>query len=317
MEQQLIINSLIRYKDTGIIERILWVDNLVDLIIVINIYDNSWAVFRELNHIKELISKRELEIVNNEPFFRLVNEEDLSIKQKDKRDFAWNIINSVFSQIDKPNVYIKEERREIIKKVTAEFNISRNTVDNYLKRFFKRGQVKNSLISDYENCGAPGTDRKSLEKKRGRKRIINSDSEGINIDDSIKRIFKVAIGKYYNTTKKNPITTVYELMIRDFFTEKHEDNNKKEFLLIEGREIPTLQQFRYWFNKERNYKNEIVKRYSKKEYELNSRALVGKTRSDALYPSAKIEIDATIADVYLILRYNRNWIMGEELYILR
>lgn len=312
MGQQLVINSLIKYKDTGIVERILWVDKLVNLIVAINIFDNSWPVFRELNHIKELINEKELEVIMDDPFFRLANEEDLSIKGKNKRDFAWNILQLIFSEINKPNVFIKEERREVVKKTISEFNISRNSVDNYLKKFWKRGQVKNSLIADFENCGGPGRDRKSSEKKRGRKRIINSGSEGINIDDSIKRIFRVSINRYYNTTKKNPLTIVYELMIRDFFTEKYEDSNKKEFILIEGREIPTIQQFRYWFNKERNDKNEIVKRYSKKEYELKSRALVGRTRSDALYPSAKIEIDATIADVYLVSRYNRNWIIGRS-----
>ena len=310
MEQQLVINSLIKYKDTGIIERILWVENMVNLIVVINISDNCWPVFREFNHIKELINEKEIEILNNEPFFRLFSEEELSIKEKGKRDFAWRILELIFNKIDKPNVFIKGERREILKEVIAEFNISRNTVDNYLKRFWKRGQVKNSLISDLGNCGGPGVSRKSTDKKRGRKRIINCGSQGINVDESIKRIFRIAINRYYNTTKKNPLTTVYELMVRDFFTKKYVDNNKEEFLLIEGKEIPTLQQFRYWFNKERNIKGEIVKRHSKKEYDLNSRALIGKTRSDALYPSAKIEIDATIADVFLVSRYNRNWIIG-------
>ncbi|MTK10636.1 MAG: transposase, partial [Clostridiaceae bacterium] len=248
-----------------------------------------------------------------DPFTRAVKDEDLPQKEKNKRDYTWKIISFIIDKISKPKVFITDERVKLLSEVTAEFNISRNTVDNYLKRFWKRGQVKNALLTDYFRCGSPGMERKSLEKKRGRPKLLATslDDYGINVDDNIRRIFRVAINKYYNTTKKNPLTTVYELMIRDFFTEKFKDDAGNESILIaEHSQIPTIQQFRYWFNKERNMKKEITKRYSIKEYELNSRALIGKTRSDGLYPTAKYQIDATIADVYLVSRFNRKWIIG-------
>lgn len=307
------VNTLLRYKEPERVERVLWIDKITNVVVLINVFDNSWTYFQELSYIQELISDGDIEILNNDPFFRVVDEETLSMKEREKRDFAWKVLSYILNRLGVPKIFIKEERRKIVSETISEFGVSRNTIDNYLKRFWKRGQVKNALLNDYYNCGGSGKEKKATEKKRGRPTKIKplSSGEGINIDENIKRIFRIAINRYYNTSKKNPLTIVYELMIRDYFSEKYEDkDNKKTFLVAEQGEIPTLQQFRYWFNKERNIKKEKVSRYSLKEYELKSRAIIGKNRNDGLYPTAKYQIDATIADVYIVSRFNRNWIIG-------
>jgi hypothetical protein len=313
MRRQLVVNALIKYKDSERIERILWFDKVTNVITLINVFDNSWPYFQEYSYIEELIRQDNIEMIDNDPFVRIINENEISEKEKAKRDSAWEIINYMYSKLGVPKIFIIEGRREVLNKTIAEFNVSRNTIDNYLKRFFKRGQVKNTLLSDYVNCGGAGKEKKITDKKRGRPLKIKtlSSVEGINIDDNIKRIFRITINKYYNTSKKNPLTTVYELMIRDYFSEEYEDKSgKKRYAIAEQDKVPTLQQFRYWFNKERNIKKEKISRYSFKEYELKSRAIMGKTRSDGLYPTAKYQIDATIADVYIVSRYNREWIIG-------
>ncbi|UTW70538.1 hypothetical protein KHA80_09285 [Anaerobacillus sp. HL2] len=43
--------------------------------------------------------------------------------------------------------------------------------------------------------------------------------EGINVDDKIKRIFRVALEKYYLTTNENKLTDAYKMMIKEFYAE--------------------------------------------------------------------------------------------------
>jgi hypothetical protein len=206
MEQLLIVNALIKYEKSEKVERILWGDKLVNAIVLIDIYDNSWPIFREFEYIKDLLKEKEIRILDCDPFARMVNDEKLPEKEKNKRDYAWQVLSYIVDRVQKPNVFITEERVKLLREVTAEFNVSRNTLDNYLKRFWKRGQVRNALLSDYFKCGSPGKERKALDKKRGRPNLFNITSvgDGINVDDNIKRIFRIAINKYYNTTKKNP-----------------------------------------------------------------------------------------------------------------
>lgn len=316
MEHQVLVNTLIKYIESEIIERVLWIDKVTDVVVLINIFDNSWPHLQELSYIKQLMLEGNIEIHSSDPFIKIIDYKQLSIKERDKIDLAWKIINYIQNTINVPQIFIQKERKKVLSKVTNEFNVSRNTVDNYLKRYWKRGMSKNVLVSDYQNCGGPGKEKKATDRKRGRpmKVKLPATGEGINVDESIKRIFRIAINKYYNTSKKNSLTTVYELMIRDYFAEQYEDRNKnKAFLIREQSQIPTLQQFRYWFNKERNIKKETVSRYSLKEYELKSRAITGRNRTDGTYPTAKYQIDATIADVYIVSRYNRSWIIGRPI----
>ncbi|WP_313885247.1 Mu transposase C-terminal domain-containing protein [Clostridium sp. DJ247] len=52
-------------------------------------------------------------------------------------------------------------------------------------------------------------------------------------------------------------------------------------------------------------------RNSAKKYQQQHRAVLGSSSLEALGPASIYEIDATVADVYLVSRYNRNWIIGK------
>src|SRR5690606_29955356 len=77
-------------------------------------------------------------------------------------------------------------------------------------------------------------------------------------------------------------------------------------------------QFRYWFDKERNIKHEISTRYSPKKYQQEYRPVLGSSGVDAIGPGSLYQIDATIADVYLVSRFNRTHIIGRPVvYIVQ
>lgn len=116
------------------------------------------------------------------------------------------------------------------------------------------------------------------------------------------KIFNWAINKYYFSAKKMSLKTTYEMML----LEKYTDENGN---LID--QIPSWKSFRYFY-----YSN-LYHRLSQKEisrdgltsYQRNSRPLFG----NANHWKNKLgyfQMDATVADVYLVSRFDRNTVVG-------
>ncbi len=101
-------------------------------------------------------------------------------------------------------------------------------------------------------------------------------------------------------------------MLKEFFYTDIKIKDNVEIPIIKSYgEIPSINQFRYWFQKERNIKKEISSRQSPKKYEQRYRGIIGDStlESEVLGPGY-FEIDATVGDIYLVSRYNRDWIIG-------
>jgi hypothetical protein len=304
---------LLKYKkETDKIERVLWFDEASNIVVVIDIFNDEWPQFIEFIELIKLIEIGDIEVLEKDPIKRVVKEEDISEKDRTIREKAWNIVYILIERIPEPIIFYIHERTKVVNALTKEFKVSRNSINNYLKRYWKHGKCKNALLSNYFKCGGASVEKKAGELKRGRPRKFGGTlGKGINIDEEVRRVFRVAINKYYNTSKKNSLVTSYEFMLKDFFYEDYKIQNGIKIPVLKDRdEIPTLEQFRYWFNKERNIKREITLRNSSRKYELNNRAILGSSTYEAIGPTSIYQIDATVADIYLVSRFNRNWIIG-------
>lgn len=312
----LLVNTLIRWKaadDEKKIERILWTSESDDAAYVINIFDNNYPFFRRLSDIEENINSELAIIEDKDPLNRILKEEDILDKHKELRNKAWEVIEEIVYQ--EPLIYISQERSRFISEVCKMHQLNKNTVIKYLKKYWKRGKTINALLPDFYLCGGKGKDKSISDKKIGRPRK-NTEiiGQGVNVDEEIKKIFKIAINKFYYTSAKNSLTTTYELMRKEFFAEDYKIQNGIKIPIIKpSSEVPTINQFRYWFQKERNFKKEITSRISAKKYEQKHRPVIGNSTIQAVSPAYKYEIDATVGDVYLVSRFNRNWIIGRPI----
>lgn len=303
-----LINSLITWKGNNeVTDRIVWFDKNSDEVYVININSNKFPEIKNSTYISECIQNETAVILQEDKLLRFVDEDELSSSEKKYRDKAWEIICNIVKQ--EPDIYRSEYRRKLVLKASEHYKVSESTISRYLKRYWLGGKNKNTLIPDYYNCGGVGKDKKAGESKRGRprdgKEIIG---EGINIDDGIKKVFKSAVNKFYNTTAKNSLTTAYQLMVKEYFKDIENPS------LIASRErLPSFVQFRYWFNKQRNFKQEIVKRNSAKKYEQENRAILGDSTSNIRGPGILFQIDATVADLYVVSEFNRGYIIGRPI----
>ena len=183
------VNTLIKWvQDNGkeSVERVLWLDRQQNLAYVINIYLNESPFPRSISDIEDGIMHGIAGILERDPFVKVVDEEELSEKSKEIRDKAWEVIKELV--VLEPVIFYKKERRKLVLKASAIYNLHAKTISNYLKRFWKRGKTKNALLPDYYLCGSAGQERRAGDKKRGRRRK-NAElvGEGINVDEEIKR----------------------------------------------------------------------------------------------------------------------------------
>lgn len=308
----LFVNELISYKNgeaNNLIERILWIDGSSTLVCTIDI--NSAKALPEIKRFKDIIeglNNGEISVEGKDPYFRLIDEEQITTKDKEIRDKAWNIISEMTLPENEPDIYFKSKRARFIDKALEENKVSKVMIYKYLRRFWQRGKNKNTLLPDYFNSGGRGKEKKLTDKKVGRPR---KEGTGRNADEEMKKIFRIAINNFYRTSKGNNLSTAYELMIKNYYSESYRIQNGIRIpVLVEDDLLPSFTQFKYWHEKNLNMRKDISARKGEKKFELEHRAILGKSDINNLGPGSKYQIDATIGDIYLVSRFNRDWIIG-------
>jgi hypothetical protein len=81
-------------------------------------------------------------------------------------------------------------------------------------------------------------------------------------------------------------------------------------MLLPIGQIPTIRQFRYWYQQKYNVKETLSTRKGGTKFELEHRAVLGKSDFGVMGPGARYQIDATVGDIYLVSRFNRADIIG-------
>lgn len=296
--------------------RILYINGTDDSAFVIEIYSKkALPIFYRRSVILEDLELSRAEIIKDDPWLKIIKEADLPEKHKILRNKAWNTIGDLVSAVNEPSIFDQKKRGELIQNLHKKSGVARCQIYKYIRKFWQRGKVENALLPDYENSGAKGKERLAGQAKRGRKRKRNDDSEigeGINIDENIQKVFRLAVSRFYRDSKEITLQDAFDLMLAEYFFEDvHYDENKiKNKILIPPERKPTYAQFYYWYNKEKDIEKDITARKGKNAYALTARPLLSNSTSQVPGPGYRFEIDATVADIYLLSRYNSDWIIG-------
>src|SRR5690625_3900373 len=310
-------NMILEYHD-GKVSRVVFYNQLSSIIYVVDLENNRLAYPIEKSVLISQYENEEFTVLDKVLYQRHVTDEELTITEIERRDRAWEIIKFVFEQLEQEQyIFVKKYRVKAIQSAATTFQVSRNTVKNYLIKYWKGGKTRNALLPAFHLCGAKGQKRKDSDIKRGRP-SGRGKNNGINIDDRIKKLFRIGLNRYYYNQKEISLRTTYELIIKDFFTiKKVEENGKVVPIIEDSSKIPTYHQFYYWYKKFNNARNEISKRKGERIYYQNYRPIVGDSTQDAgLGPGTLWQIDSTIFDIYLISSSNRNIIVGRPILFI-
>ncbi|MBE2911506.1 Mu transposase C-terminal domain-containing protein [Anoxybacillus flavithermus] len=310
-----VINDIISIEEASgkkQLERILWIDEGNVICYTIDIEkEKALPIKRKISDLQQLHTEQLLSFIDNDPYgFIYQDEEQLPEKNKMLRDERWECIKDMVLQ--EPEIYESETRGSLIRMAMEKTGKTKRLLYKYMVQYWQRGKVKNALLPDYQNSGGKGKEKTCTDKKNGRPRkFATITGEGIVITDEIKRIFEVSVKRFYHTAKKNPLATTYEQMLKTFFVADYRyDNGIKKPILLEQDKLPTLRQFRYWYEKTYQSEEKLRKRKGNRRYELEGRSVLGTSVGELYGPGTKYQIDATVADVYLVSSFNRNWIIG-------
>lgn len=257
------------------------------------------------------IEQKEL-LVIADPFAKIVIDSDLTEVQIQKREDDWNTVQKYC--LEHMDVLLKKSGRETkIKEIAERLNVTPTKVKKLLSRYWQRGMSKNAMLPDYSNSGGKGRTKDLKNAKAGRPRRVNINNEyqtGINITEEVKVQIEHVINKYYRKKNNYSLKDVYNFMLRDFYSDRYKENGELKYRIWDAIRIPSYHQFYYWFKKLEDPKKDIQFRKSTKEYELKHRPILSNSKSETNGPGTRFQIDATIADIYLVSSLDVNKVIG-------
>lgn len=248
-----------------------------------------------------------------DPFVKSFDDKDLTVKQIQKRDEDWKIVSNEWDEY-RETLLNKKDRDAAFEQIAQKHGIAKIKIKRIFTRFWIRGLNKNALLPDYMYSGAKGKERQlSANAKVGRPRKYTLTQQGINITADVKKQFDHVVKKYYRKKEQLSLTDTYEYLLREFYSDKFYEGDKLKYKVWDSSRIPTYNQFYYWFKKLEDPKIDFQLRHNQKEFELKHRPILSNSALETDGPGTRFQVDATIADVYLVSSFDRNLIIGRPI----
>lgn len=279
--------------------RVLWSNP--DVIFWIDIDDkNGLPQLASREEFEHLIAKNELRPITDPHIDISMTFPQKGSKAEEVQERAWNVIKDVI--VKEPEIYQRKSRGILVAAVMKRNETTKQTMYRWFRRYWQFGMCKNALSGRYDLCGGQGKTKKLGTKKIGAPRT-QTPGDGINVDDSIKSIFRVAIEKCLLNEGEYEFDYAYNQVLIAFGVPIP---CEPENLLS----VPTERQFRYFYKKEFTSIEVTRKRKGEINYQKDYRPVLGTSTSEVSGPGSRYQIDATIADVYLVSEHDREKIIG-------
>ena len=275
------------------------------------LHEGSWPQLEDALALKIQIEAGEAFAANEEntPF-----RDELEIPENHRaiRDQAWEAIRDIIAV--EPDVYIKMERSRLINGACQRTGLSRNAVKKHLLKYWHRSRSKNALLPDFHLCGGPDKEREPGTAKRGRP-VRYGSRDGINISAQIKADMLACVKGWYGKNRsRSRLKQSYEKYKTHYCFERKLNENTGKFVSIAKPEfdkkgLPSFDQFYYYVQKYAKSR-EIQRSRNPLYYDRNKRGVTGSITVRANGPGSRYEIDATMADIYLVSQRNRSHVVG-------
>ncbi|MEB6550966.1 transposase family protein [Heyndrickxia sporothermodurans] len=306
-------NQVYQYTDKEVKNRIRIIDIDSPIVYFVELHgDTSMPKKVALSDMDSEVQSRLL-IPIPDPFAKSYDDKDLTEKQIQKRDEDWKIVSDGWDEY-KETLLNKKERDAAFERIARKHGIAKIKIKRIFTRFWIRGLNKNALLPDYIYSGGKGKERElSVDVKVGRPRKYTSTKQGINITDDVKKQFDYVVKKYYRKKEQLSLTDTYEYLLREFYSDKYDEGEGLKYKIWDDSRIPTYHQFYYWFKKLEDPQLDFQLRHSQKEFELKHRPILSNSTIETDGPGTRFQVDATIADVYLVSSFDRNLIIGRPI----
>lgn len=238
--------------------------------------DCAWIIEIEGNTAPMQISNEVLRQFEVIPANSVLDLDELQNKENPHIQKRFNLI----LPLTKKDIYIisKSKRLALAKEIAQQNNLSTRTILRYYFAYLAKG-IAGLMPAKRKIKARPKTkDQRNIEK---------------------------ALNQYFYSPNRMTLHMAYEMMLLDYYKTESGSLNPVH---------PSYNQFRYFFRKHRNYKKEIVARQGIGNFQKNKRPLTGAGNSGIDYIGL-YEMDATVADIYLVSKYDRKPIGRPYVYM--
>ncbi|TYS59359.1 transposase [Sutcliffiella horikoshii] len=295
-------------------ERVLWMDREEDAVVTISIIDRKGLPnLKVLSELEKELQAGSLLKLEYDPYSKfMVPEDQLNEKEIKIRDQAWECIKDIVDL--EPNIFDPKERYQLIMDVCKKTGKGKKFIYKYLRYYWTGGKIVNALLPRFRKCGGRGK-KKNPKQKMGRPRMIEEvhpEYKGVIVTEGIRRIFDVYIRKIYlKVDRRDSVKFTYIEMLKERFNIDTEIRNGVEIPIIPpDYKVPSIDQLRYHIRANYTKKTTLIAREGEVTFNRDFRPLLGSETLKAAGPGQIFEVDATIADVYLVSSDDPNQIIG-------
>ena len=217
----LLKNTLIKWLNDEAkvdrIDRIVWIDPARTYLYTFDMGDKTaLPVKRNYNEIIAALNRAEVLVITQDNRYLLQPEEYFSEKQRQRRDANWALIEPIVHADDEA-AFIPQERGKLIEAVAKQTGRAKRLIYEYLRRYWREGQVKNALIPRFDQSGLKsGPEIKPTAAKRGRSRS-RDENPGVNIDGVTKKLLEKGYKRFYVSGQCQTLTEAHHRTLTTFF----------------------------------------------------------------------------------------------------
>lgn len=302
------IGDVLHLEDADRVERVIWRAETGSGWFCIDIHSQTAVpLFRSLTEFDELIASGLVRAVAD-PWGMPVPEASLTEAQRERRDKGWALIQTLV--LAQPRCFESRHRARLCAQIADTYapGTTRQKVARLIRRYWQRGMTPNALLPDYANSGAPGKSRAAGAAKRGRPAVIGRP--GMNIDAEVRRQIRDTVTRFFARNHKLDVSEAHQRLLETHYMESSVDPATGRQRRHLRQPYPSLGQFRYWLEKDHDSFALERRRRTPRVYDKDMRGLLGTSTAEVTGPGSRWQIDATIADVYLVSRLDRRRIVG-------
>lgn len=303
------------------IERVLWIDPSGTDVVTIDINDPfAQPTWHKHEHLLTALTANHITLVPYDPYAAIqLRDEEISLAQRQCLDKAWAAIAPIIAS--KELAFEPHQRGRLVIQAVKRTGRSETTIRKDLRRYWQGGQTINALLPRFNLCGGKGKLRQNQGSKRGRPTLLSKptgESIGINVDAQVREKLMAGCRLFYENLLGRTLKQAYQLTLEKFFNRGYTiEQGVLVPIMPPAEELPSFTQFKYWYKKSSQLSQTLISRSGQRRFNLSHRAIGGDSTAMAFGPGSLYQIDATIADVYLVSSLNRNWIIGRPtLYLV-
>lgn len=252
------------------------------------------------------------------PAFMLDLETDLTEYAKEVREKNWERIQPLLETALPGEIFLPGMLGAMVAAHATKSGLPRKTLYRLLYRYWLYGGVRNALLPDRTRRGNPGVERVFVRGNvPGRPARYLGETVTVKkgiLTEQDKEIIRIGFALYVKNKVKS-IPDAYQKTLRRFYRAEHSSPGETEddVVLRPLSELPSERQFVYWGKKAFDDMTVLRGRRGEKRWAKDHRALSGRASDGVFGPCHRFEIDATVADIYLVSRYRQDWIIGRPI----